>query len=291
MAAVITAAQLLFFGGFGAPQHDRPLWEELPRSAVTAVAALLGQLLVGRFLERTTAAELGWRRARLRDLGSGFALGAVVQGLVLVAMVLPGWYTRTTENDAPLGGGGLVGSVLLFLCVAVFEETFTRGILYRQIERGLGSWAALGVTALFFGLGHFGNPGATWFSGLAIAIEAGVLLAGAYALTRSMWLPIGLHWAWNLFEGPVFGEAVSGTHGPHWLAAKITGPALWTGGVFGPEGGLVTVLPCTALGVAFVVLAAKRGHMTTPPWMRRRFGRAPEPQAELASPPQPQSLR
>ena len=91
------------------------------------------------------------------------------------------------------------------------EELLFRGILFRWIEEFGGSWAALAVTSALFGLAHIFNPGATWFSSFAIAVEAGVLLGGAYMLTRNLWLAMGLHAGWNFTQGEIFDVPVSGT--------------------------------------------------------------------------------
>ena len=66
------------------------------------------------------------------------------------------------------------------------------------------------MTSVLFGLAHIMNPNATWFSSFAIAVEAGLLLGGAYMLTRSLWLPMGLHAAWNFTQGEIFDVPVSG---------------------------------------------------------------------------------
>jgi membrane protease YdiL (CAAX protease family) len=89
--------------------------------------------------------------------------------------------------------------VLGTLCAGIAEDVKVRGMLSRLLEQSLGTWVAIGLSALFLGLGHWRNPGATVRSSLAIAFEAGILLAALYAATRSPWPPIGLHWAWSPF--------------------------------------------------------------------------------------------
>ncbi len=63
--------------------------------------------------------------------------------------------------------------------------------MFRVIEQSLGSWVALVLSAFFFGLLHAGNPNATWAAALGLSLQAGVLLAAAYMVSRSLWLPIG----------------------------------------------------------------------------------------------------
>ena len=104
-----------------------------------------------------------------------------------------------------------------------------RGILFRWIEEFGGSWVALAVTSLLFGFGHIVNPNATALSSFAIALEAGLLLGGAYMLTRNLWLAIGLHAAWNFTQGFVFDVPVSGIDQNGLVEAQIVGAGVAVG--------------------------------------------------------------
>jgi membrane protease YdiL (CAAX protease family) len=249
-------------------------WTLIPAELSLAVAALVAMLSVGLGVERASLSGLGFGRDVGRMLGGGFAGGAAMLTLSVGVLAVCGWY-RLGGAGARISGGGFLGAVLLFLLVAVFEEVLFRGIFFRLLEQWLGTWIALLLTAVQFGWVHHRNPGATWLSTVGIAIEAGVLLAGAFVVTRSLWAPIGLHWAWNLFEGPVFGTPVSGMNLPHLLQPSIAGPTLWTGGAFGPEAGLACMLAGGGFGVLLMGLAVKRGQILTPPWLSRLLGRRP----------------
>lgn len=236
-----------------------------------------------------------FERKRPRDAGlglagsvsqtaRGFLIGALLLTAVTGVLALAGSYQLLGWAEIPAGSSraALFGRmVILFFAVAIFEEVSVRGILFRQLEQAIGTWLAIVASALFFGFGHRGNPGATWVSSVAIAIEAGGLLAAAYVATRSLWLPIGLHWAWNLFEGPVWGSPVSGVGLPVLANARFPGPRLMTGGSFGPEAGLPAMVLGAGLGVWFLVLAVQREQIVTPAWMWWIAGRLrrqrPEP--------------
>ncbi|HEY3588415.1 MAG TPA: CPBP family intramembrane glutamic endopeptidase, partial [Myxococcaceae bacterium] len=174
-------------------------------------------------------------------------------------------------------------TVLGLFLVGFAEEIRNRGILFRLLEQNLGTWVALGLSALAFGFAHWQNPGATWWSSLAIALEGGVLLAALYAATRSLWLPIGVHWAWNLFEGPVFGTAVSGNSVGALARGAFTGPSWLTGGPFGPEAGLPALVIGGVAGVLAVVWMVRRGEVHPPAWARSR----PQPQPPVLEPAGP----
>jgi membrane protease YdiL (CAAX protease family) len=190
------------------------------------------------------------------ETARGFLLGALLLTVVTGVIALGGGYQLLGWAPIPEGTSRLallLRVVLIFLAVGIFEEVLFRGILFRQLEQAIGTWLAIVASALFFGLGHRGNPGATWVSGIAIAIEAGALLAASYVATRSLWMPIGLHWAWNLFEGPVWGSPVSGFPLPVLAQARFPGPSLLTGGAFGPEASVPGMVLGAALGAWFLV--------------------------------------
>jgi uncharacterized protein len=213
----------------------------------------------------------------------GFLLGAGLFSAVTLVLFLSGGYT-VEGFGAGANARALGHATLVFFFAAVFEEVLARGIVFRLLEQGLGTFAALALSALAFGFSHAGNPGATTLSSVALALEAGVLLAAAYVATRSLWLPIGLHTAWNLFEGPVYGTRISGNELPSLLQAHFPGPVWLTGGAFGPEAGLPALVLGTALGLGFLLLARRRGQLFTPRWLGRLLGKkGPLPLPETAA--------
>jgi len=124
------------------------------------------------------------------------------------------------------------------------------------------------LSAALFGLMHAGNPGATTFSSVAIALEAGGMLAAAYSWSRSLWLPIGIHLAWNFTQGGIFSQPISGNAATGLLDFPLSAKAspLVTGGAFGPEASIVSLAVCVSLGVVFLALAIRAGR-----WRPVRF--------------------
>lgn len=261
--AIWTAITALFYAAIGIllPRSPYGQW-------ILAVGAALSLIFVGVVIERKRIAEIGFgARGALKELAQGFGLAALLMGSVIGVMALLGWYRVAgfLPNWAHvlylLGG---------FFFVALVEETAMRGVLFRMTEDALGSWIALVINSLVFGLLHLGNPNATVIATLAIAVEAGLLLTAAFMLTRSLWLAIGLHWGWNFVQGPLLGAPVSGGKGWSLVNATFTGPAWATGGAFGPEAGLICLVIATAAGVWLLRLAQRRGHVAQPFWSRRK---------------------
>lgn len=233
---------------------------------VCAVLLVLLYKLVIRHLGEHPRDDLRARGA-LRPLSIGLAAGAAIFSLIVgIAALLGVYHLRGPGDFSDL----LPQLILSAIFPAISEEMLFRGILFRWIEEFGGSWAALLLTSAFFGAAHLANPHASPIAAVGIAFEAGVMLGAAYMLTRSMWLPIGIHAAWNFVQGEVFDIPVSGTPVHGMVVAHLSGPPLLTGNGFGLEASPIAMTIATLFGLALLYLAARRGEVMKPRWARRR---------------------
>jgi uncharacterized protein len=218
----------------------------------------------GRLVERRRVEELSLPGMG-RELGLGLAVGAgLYAGCVLILMAL-GIYRIEGLNPWIF----LLPAVAMALSSGIFEELLFRGVLFRTLEEVFGSWIALVVSSFVFGFVHLLNPAGTVMGAVFISIEAGLLLAAAYMVTRRLWLGIGFHIAWNYTQSGIFSGIVSGSDSaPGLIRASIDGPAALTGGSFGLEASLVAFLLCTATGLILLSIAIRRGHVVPPAWRR-----------------------
>lgn len=214
-----------------------------------------------RIIEKRPVVELA-RPGMLRELGAGVLLGALLFSVTVGLLAALGVLQVTGSN----GWAAMLATVPGFILGGVLEEVVMRGIAFRILERSLGSWIALAISAAIFGLLHLLNPGATLLNAGAIMVEAGVLLAAAYMVTRSLWFCIGIHIAWNFTEGGIFSAAVSGGDTKGLLQTKLTGADWLTGGAFGVEASVVALAICAAAGVLLVAKAMRQGNIVRPYW-------------------------
>ncbi|MEU8273135.1 CPBP family intramembrane glutamic endopeptidase [Microbispora bryophytorum] len=235
----------------------------------TAVLAVLVYARVVRWSERRAPVEVA-RKGAVPAVGRGMLIGAGMFAAVIVNIAFIGGY-RVDGLGSVTGAVGLLG---FMAAAAVTEELLFRGVLFRIVEEWTGTWIALTLTGLLFGLMHLTNQHANLWGAIAIAIEAGGMLAAAYAATRTLWLPIGLHFGWNFAAAGVFGTEVSGNGAQEGLLNGVTsGPALLTGGDFGPEASPYAVLFGALLTIVFLWLAHRRGTLV-PRRRRARTGAA-----------------
>jgi membrane protease YdiL (CAAX protease family) len=261
------------------PSHPDSPWL-LTNAAIVILCLAAAFWIFCRFVDREAGGLFG-RRGWAKELLAGLAAGSLIFASVVGAAAALGYY-RTAGSSGletiwqPLAVEGLIAGFS--------EELLFRGILFRYIEKAGGSWVALALTSALFGLAHIANPGATWFSSLCIAVEAGILLGAVYMLTRRLWAAMGLHAAWNFTQGWIFGLPVSGmTGGVGLLNGRLTGPELMTGGPFGLEASLPALVVATAAGVGILAVAVRRGQIVAPMWSRARLS------APAAAPPDAQS--
>lgn len=230
-------------------------------------ALLLTAIVLGayssyvRIIEKRPVVELSGPRM-LRELGAGVLLGALLFSMTVGLLAALGVYKVTGSN----GWAAMLATVPGFILAGVLEEVVMRGIVFRILQRSLGSWIALAISAAIFGLLHLLNPGATLLNAGAVMVEAGVMLAAAYMVTRRLWFCIGIHIAWNFTEGGIFSAVVSGGDTKGLLQSKLTGADWLAGGAFGAEGSVVAVAICVAAGLLLVVRAVRKGNIVQPFW-------------------------
>jgi membrane protease YdiL (CAAX protease family) len=213
-----------------------------------------------RLVEKRAVSELS-RTGASRELGVGMLVGLGLAAATIGVLWMLGYYTLASANAFTVvfvllandGAGAFV------------EEILLRGIVFRITEERLGTWLALVISVVVFALLHLASPHATVISTIVVGIEGGFLLSAAYVLTRRLWLPIGIHFAWDFSQDAIFGVG-SGTQGL--VRSELSGPALVSGGSAGIEGSIVALLFSLGVGAYLLVRANQRGNIISRAWNR-----------------------
>ncbi|MGV8848462.1 MAG: CPBP family intramembrane glutamic endopeptidase [Propionibacteriaceae bacterium] len=232
------------------------------------IPAVAAYLLVVMVLERRRPA-IEYAPRRWGGLIHGLVLGAIICLVVTGIIWLLGGITFVGVEENPPWLSRLIS---LGLVAGVAEEIVLRGVLFRYVESLLGTWASVAISAVVFGGLHLSNENATLTGAVAIALEAGLVFAVLYALTRSLWVVVGVHAGWNLMQGLGLGIVVSGStdEGQGFLISHPTGSDLVSGSRFGIEASVV------AVGVWLVVAAylswrlVRSGGVVQPAWIRHK---------------------
>lgn len=236
-----------------------PAGAALPPLVATALSypgIWLATWLAQRFLSKAAFADLGFHRPPGwgSEMLFGVALGA---GLMLAIFALEaglGWVQIVGfawQEGLPNAVKALALGLGLYIAVAFTEELMVRGYILQTLAEGLPLGLAVLLSSAIFGLLHISNPNASWVSTLNLII-AGIFLALGYTVTRRLWLPMGLHFGWNFFQGTILGFPVSGTESLTLIRQIENGPDVITGGAFGPEAGL-TGLAASLIGIGLIL--------------------------------------
>jgi len=206
------------------------------QSLVSLVMILAAFKLMTAVFDRRPLGSVGlafhprWRR----ELGRGLMVGAAM----LLLAIVPEWacgFAHFTFTPYPILWMGSL-SFVFFVVAATNEEAIFRGYPFQRLVESLSPVGAIAVSSAFFGFAHLANPHRTWISTLNTAL-VGIPFCIAYLRTRSLWMPIGMHFIWNFLQGFFLGLPVSGlVISTSVLAARVHGPLGLTGGEYGPEG-------------------------------------------------------
>ena len=217
------------------------------------LTGLLANLLTMRIFDRRPLADIGLRAGRASgwNLMLGLLFGGGAATVMLVAPLLAGTGHLVARQSSNFTWLTLVFYLAALFIAAVGEEMIFRGYAFQLLVQKIGPFATVLPVAVIFGLAHSGNPSASQL-GVANTILWGILLGYAFLRSHDLWLPIGLHFGWNAIL-PLFGVNLSG------LTIEVTRyfyrwdlTPLWSGGNYGPEGGLLTTIFGTALFFALM---------------------------------------
>lgn len=240
---------------------------EASRGVVTILCVYAAYVLHVRLIEGRPVRELHARQAP-RELALGMAIGAGMITLVVGTL----WALGAYRVEGVGSWGVLLVPLAATAATAFWEEVVFRGVVFRIVEEGTGTWVALLVSAVAFGLVHLGNEHVTLRAVATTALVAGVFLGGVYVLTRRLWLAIGAHYAVNVSQGPIFGLPVSGHDRTGLLRGRLEGPELLTGGPYGIDGSIVTAVLGAVVAGYVVWRAYERGRFVAPLWRSERRG-------------------
>jgi len=207
-----------------------------------------------RLIERRSPDELGLAQLA-PELALGVTFGAVLFSVIMAVLLAIGAYAMTGPTAAapwlPLADS-LEGIV---------EELIFRGAIFRLVSSIFGAWWALGLSSALFGAWHLVKPGADLIAVLGVMFAGGIPMTALYIVTGRLWASIGYHMAWNFTEAYVFGAEVSGSGFGQSLFQVRARPgvdAFWSGGNFGPEASVVTLVFGLLVSATLIVLAKRR---------------------------------
>jgi uncharacterized protein len=258
--ALLIAAGTLSVVHFGGEGFFKNMAWRVTAEALAMLAALVALLVMALLVDRRGTRTLGFPAS---GAATGLLGGALI-GCAIFAVpvgILGALGHIQFAPDFTQFSWSALGLALLLVAVNVIDqELLVRSYIFQEAWRKYSGAAAVTLSTILFVALHTGailNGTAGLLAGANVAL-ASVLLGIAYLRSGALWLPIGIHFGWNAFQGPVLGIAVTGMDlGAHWHVFAVSGPMLWTGGAMGVEGGLAG-LAGPLLGIAIVLAITRR---------------------------------
>jgi membrane protease YdiL (CAAX protease family) len=232
---------------------------------IALVAVYISYRLSVQWIEKRQVTELSANGA-VKEFCLGLLLGSGIITTVIGVLWKLGIYQVSGFNPWLV----LLPAASANIPSGFVQEILFRGILFRITEESLGTWIAMIISSMLFGLIHIFSVGATVFSTVSIMLEAGTLLATAYILTKRLWLAIGIHIGWDFAIDGIYGvgsSALSGSHMHGLLQARLIGSDLLTGGQFGVEVSIIAFAIALSVGAFLTVKARNTGKFINPIWI------------------------
>ncbi len=255
IVGMVIGANIITQFAFGNLSGD-PAYTVFARNLIMVMAATAG-IYIGRTqIDKKSLISLGLdlKMTALKD----FAFGLLVS-LIMIAIFfgLQISFDLIAFESITLGGEDGIGAssiIFVFLGMGLFvswlEEVYFRGIVFQNLEEGLGLKIAVVLSCLLYACLHMVYAHATWLTAAIIALIGGMRLL-AYLRTRQLWFSIGLHTSWNfcllMFGYKIFGNSISGA-----LEHKALEPTWLSGGEFGPEASFL-IVPVALLAMAAIM--------------------------------------
>ena len=232
-------------------------------TAITeAVIAVAAYIILFKVYDKRQIHELS-RAKFIGNAITGFMTGILLQALFILVIYIGGSYSVVQVNPAST----LIAPFAFALTAGFVAEIIMIGIVFRLLEKQIGTIITLIIFIILFAVLHVNVKGATIISIGATAMQAGLMLPAAFVFSRNLWLPIFIHFGWDFAEPGIFGglnPSSSLTHGL--LTSNIAGNSLLTGGETGPQDSLSSLLLCAFLGSLFLLFAKRENHFIKPQW-------------------------
>ena len=238
------------------PKGTGVVWPNL----VAALVCVLGYRVYVKRVERRAVTELSGLGAAA-EWARGAGLGLLLGLLTLAPLYLLGIYRLEGVGESFL----LLKQIPEMLLVSVLEELLIRAVIFRIAEQAWGSQRALVFSTVLFVAAHL--PGEISLLGVLVTAAASLAFTAAYQLSRRLWLPMGMHFAWNYLFSAVFSVPVSGHEAKGWLHGSMSGPEWLSGGAYGVEASAIALLVWVVAAAILLRRAYSRGEFM--PHLRR----------------------
>lgn len=236
-------------------------------SIVQDVGIIVAVIVLWKSFDKKPIRNLGLTSVRkgYKDLLKGLFLGIIAISTVFSALLVTGSITVVQNLNNPKLASDLILGIIMFIFVGFGEEILSRGYCMTVLKQTGSKWVVVLIPSIIFSLMHSLNPNVSSL-GLFNTFLVGALFSYMVVKTGSIWMPIGFHITWNYLQGNIFGFSVSGMETQSGiLISRNVAENIVNGGMYGPEGGIVTTLVVLMFFVIlWKIIDDRKTYWTTP---------------------------
>ena len=234
--------------------EERTTIQQLIIALFSCIGSITIVWIFTKYVDKEKLRSIGIFKQKLhKDLIIGFLIGSLSIAFGTCILFLT---QKITFVSIHLDLIELIYTVILFSLVAIGEEIVFRAYVLKNLLISFNKYVALFSSSILFSLMHFANPYLNSISVISL-LFAGLLFGITYIQSKSIWMPITIHLSWNLFQ-TIFGYNVSGISSYKLFAIKITGEPRFTGGNFGFEGSIYSIVIQGIVIVFFIYLLGRQ---------------------------------
>ncbi|MFD0964981.1 CPBP family intramembrane glutamic endopeptidase [Pseudofulvibacter geojedonensis] len=226
-----------------------------------------------KYLDKSSFKKYGLKinRVWLKEFFIGFGIAIIQLSLFVTILYFTGnlnvtdFFTTSSTDYSFIEGffSELFGLIIGSTVEEIFFRAFLFYIAYEALkiikkDAAKRAFIILIVIAPLFGIAHINNEGATIISTVNLGLDA-IMMCLPFLITGRLGMSIGMHLSWNLFQGAIFGFAISGNIAKASFLSVSTPDNLLTGGSFGAEGSILFIL-LDIVAVLMILYWKKRNH-------------------------------
>lgn len=215
-----------------------------------------------KYVEQRPISDLGLTSKNcFKNYLEGFLLGALMMSLITVILYFLGFVTIEENPIQKVGFDAIMSLIIIlpgWIIQSAAEEIVARGWLMNIIGAKYTAFIGLIVSSVFFGIIHLGNPNISVLAIVNLILSGFVF--GLYVMYKGdLWGACGLHASWNFVQGNIYGFEVSGLDTTIGTLIDLNlKDSYISGGIFGPEAGLVATFVEILVIIMFIILIIRK---------------------------------
>ena len=214
--------------------------------------------------EKRKPFEITFTKSTLKQIFFGAIIGLLCISLIVIINWVFGWITIERVNESP----DILNGIYHTIFYSLLQDVVYYLILFRIVEKYLGTYITILLTATIFSFKHLLFPEYSFISGIFLFINITFIFSSLYIRSRTIWEIFGFHFTYNFIQSIIFGNfSIEGIQCV--INLNMDGPVLFTGNPSGFETSIFCVLYCVVVGGYILYIGKKQTKFVKPFWIKQ----------------------